>query len=198
MCLTCIEPRPLIQINGNMAYTGQIQQHSLNGIRWRLLEGEWFGGTGGGQCCLRRSDRGEVWRRGGERQPCAFEMEVCGSAMQRGTAPSSHKSVTSKPHHYHIPWSADILLHMGKKNEHVGGRVWESHFQQSFVSSLVANPQYVTRFGVVDMNFQTVTAAAIDLNKLCYACSFYDLILHGSLEHLILIVRSQNSENVFV
>lgn len=134
LCLTCIEPRPLIQINGNMAYTGQIQQHSLNGIRWRLLEGECFGGMGGGQC-LRRSDRGEVCRRGGERQPCAFEMEVCGSAMQRVTAPSSHKSVTSKPHHYHIPWRADILLHMGKKNEHVGGRVWESHFQQSFVFS---------------------------------------------------------------
>lgn len=74
-------------------------------IRWRWLEGEvqCFGGMGGGQVSVVYdlvwlSDRGEVWRKGGERQPCAFEMEVCGSAMQRGAAPSSHKSVTHQNH----------------------------------------------------------------------------------------------------
>lgn len=54
-----------------------------------------------GQCRL-RARLTERQRRGGERQPCAFEMKVCGSVMQRGAAPLSHKSVTSKPHHYHI------------------------------------------------------------------------------------------------
>ncbi len=61
------------------------EQHSLRSDEdfWKgRCFKECFWGMGGGQVSVVYelawlSDRGEVWRRGGEQQPCAFEMEVC-------------------------------------------------------------------------------------------------------------------------
>lgn len=123
------------------------EQHSLRrsdegGVLKSVSEG--WGRSG--QCCL-RARLTERQRRGVEERRWTAALHlwnggVCGSAMQRGAAPLSHKSVTSKPHHYHILWHADNpASHGQEKQEQGGGRFWESLVPQFFVPSLVANTQ---------------------------------------------------------